>query len=288
MLLALNILKEYDFSGFTINDPDSIHLQAEAIKLAFADRYYHVGDPDRVEVPVAELLSERHARAQRERINMDNAMSWPIEDILNRTPVDPSITHTTTFHVTDSEGNGAAVTTSLGAQFLVVGDTGIHINHRMRFLALEEDNPNQVAPGYKVRHTSNPYMAFKNNRLYILGGNTGADSQSQGQVQQFINVVEFGLSAQEAVANPRFMSTAFPSTVYSYQVRNTLQMEQGFDSGVIENLRERGHVITVGEGTWGNANMIILSEDGSNADIGAEPRSGNSHGDKKTVSDMRE
>jgi len=279
MLLALNILKDYDLREIDPDSAEAVHLQAEAIKLAFADRYYHVGDPDRVEVPVVELLSEEHANRQRARIDLDRARHWPIADVLE--PLDEDLAHTTTFHVVDKNGNGAAVTTSLGAQFFVVGNTGIHINHRMRFLALDEGDPNQVAPGYKVRHTSNPYMAFKNDRLYILGGNTGADTQSQGQVQQFINVVEFGLSAQEAVARPRFVSTAFPSTVYSYQVRNTLQLEGSFDPAIVAGLESKGHRVRVGEGTWGSANMIVVDQDGRDADVGAEPRSGISYGDKK-------
>jgi gamma-glutamyltranspeptidase / glutathione hydrolase len=282
MLLALNILKDYDFSGMDVESADYIHLVAEAIKLAFADRYYHVGDPDRIDVSVSELLSDRHAERQRERINMANAMFWPIADGFE--PLDPELAHTTTFHVVDKDGNGAAVTTSLGAQFFVVGDTGIHINHRMRFLALQSGDPNQVTPGYKVRHTSNPYMAFKNGRLYILGGNTGADTQSQGQAQQFLSVAEFGLGAQEAVTRPRFVSTAFPSTVYSYQIRNTLQMEEGFPLSTVQELRARGHNVTLGEGTFGSANMIVLNPDGSNAETGAEPRESTSLGivlDKK-------
>jgi gamma-glutamyltranspeptidase / glutathione hydrolase len=279
MLLALNILKDYDFSRMDPDSADAIHVQAEAIKLAFADRYYHVGDPDRVDVPVAELLSDRHANRQRARIDMERAMEWPIQDGFESLPDD--IAHTTTFHVVDKEGNGAAVTTSLGAHFFVIEDTGIHINHRMRFLALDEGNPNQVSPGYKVRHTSNPYMATRNGDLFMLGGNTGADTQSQGQAQQFVSVVEFNMTALEAVTRPRFISTAFPSTVYSYQVRNTLQVEQGFPSDVLEDLRNRGHNLSIGQGTWGSANMIIVKDGGQDADIGAEPRTGISYGEKK-------
>lgn len=279
MLLALNILKDYDLSDVDLTFADRVHLQAEAIKLAFADRYYHVGDPDRVDVPVSELLSDDHADRQRSRIDMENAMSWPVSDIFETT--DSDIGNTTTFHVLDSEGNGAAVTTSLGAQFYVVGDTGIHINHRMRFLALDDGDPNQVAPGYKVRHTSNPYLALKNGKLYILGGNTGADSQSQAQAQQFLNVVEFGMSAQESVSSHRFLSTAFPSTVYSYQVRNTLQVEDGFPQDVIDDLEARGHSVTVGDGIWGNGNMIVIENGGEGADVGAEPRSDVSFGERK-------
>lgn len=278
MLMALNNLKDFDFSGLRPDDPDAIHIQAEALKLAFSDRHYHVGDPARVDVPTEGLLSENHAERQRARIDMDQAMQWPIADGFE--PLPPETGNTTTFHVLDSDGNGAAVTTSLGAQFYVVGDTGIHINHRMRFLATSP-GPNQVAPGFKVRHTSNPYMAFKEGDLFILGGNTGADSQSQLQVQQFLNVVEFGLTAQEAVAQPRFLTTAFPSTTYSYQVRNTLQMEEEFSDEVIEELERRGHNVSIGDGTWGNGNIIVVEDGGRDAFPGAEPRNTKSFGDKK-------
>ncbi len=269
MLIGLGILDGYNLSQYASLSADSIHLMAEAIKLAFTDRHFHVGDPARVSVPVEGLLSDTHAAQQRARIDMNQAMTWPIADGFE--PLDPDLGNTTTFHVTDRFGNGAAVTTSLGAQFFVVPNTGIHINHRMRFLAID-DGPNQVAPGFKVRHTSNPYMAFRDGRLSILGGNTGADSQSQGQIQQFVGVVHQGLSAQEAVARPRFISTAFPSTVYSYQIRNTLQLEEGHPDEVIANLRDRGHDVTIGDGTWGSANMIVLIDEGRDADMGVDPR----------------
>lgn len=279
MLLALNVLKGYDLSEYEPDDADAIHLQAEAIKLAFADRYHHVGDPERVDVPVAELLDEEYAKRQRDRIDMDQAMEWPIESGLPpSTSTDPEAGHTTTFHVMDKNGNAASVTTSLGAQFLVVGDTGIHINNRMRMIGVEEGDPNQLTPGYKVRHTSNPYMAFRGGRPYILGGNTGVDTQPQAQAQQFLHVVEFGLSAQEAVSRPRFVSTAFPSGTFPYLVDNTLQMESGFPDPTIEELRDRGHDVAVGEGIFGTANVILVEDDGTSLETGAEPRASTSEG----------
>jgi gamma-glutamyltranspeptidase len=275
MLLALNILKGFDFSGQNPDEPDVVHRQVEAIKLAFADRYYHVGDPARVEVPVSTLLSEEHADAQRERLDMNVAREWPIEDGLDRR----MLNHTTTFHIVDRDGNAAAVTTSLGAQFLVIGNTGIHINERMKFFSLEEGDPNLLEPEKKVRHTSNPYMALHNGRPFILGGNTGVDTQPQGQVQQFLNIVEFGLGAQEAVAQPRFVSTAFPGTAFPYEVINSLQLESGFSAATAAELRLRGHDVVVGEGIFGSANVMVIQEDGLDAQVGAEPRTSTSHGE---------
>ncbi|WP_049926873.1 gamma-glutamyltransferase family protein [Halopiger goleimassiliensis] len=265
-LLALNVLKGFDLEQYDPDDPDAIHLQAEALKLAFADRHYHVGDPDRVDVPVDDLLDDEYAAAQRDRIETDEAMAWPIDSGLEG----ESAAHTTTFHVVDAAGNAAAVTTSLGAQFQVVGDTGIHINNRMRMVALEEDDPNRLTPGSKVRHTSNPYMATREGEPYVLGGNTGVDTQPQGQTQQFVNVVAFGLDAQAAIDSPRFETTAFPSTQYPYEVENALEMEREFPDEVVADLEERGHDVDLGR-SFGTANAIVVDEDGS-LDVGSESR----------------
>ncbi|MFP8954350.1 gamma-glutamyltransferase family protein [Natrialbaceae archaeon A-arb3/5] len=276
-LLALNVLKEYDLSGIEPDDADAVHVQAEAMKLAFADRYHHVGDPDRVDVPVAKLLDEEYGASQRDRIEMDSAMEWPIDTGLADSRFDDTdADHTTTFHVVDEDGNAAAVTTSLGAQFQVIGDTGIHLNNRMRMLALEDDDPNQLTPGYKVRHTSNPYMATHDGQPYILGGNTGVDTQPQGQTQQFVHVAEFGLGAQAAINRPRFETTAFPSTQHPYDVGNTLEMEEGFSEDIIDELEQRGHDVDVG-GSFGAANMIVVDEDGD-LQVGAESRSETAEG----------
>ncbi len=267
MLQALNILKSEDWSGRSPSDPDVVHRQVEAVKLAYADRFAYVGDPERTDIPVEELLSDDYAAAQRTRIDMDAAAQWPIEAGLDRQSTD-----TTTFHVTDTEGNAAAVTTSLGGQFLVVGETGIHINERMKFMSVDPDNVNVVAPGATVRHTSNPYMVLRDGRPYLLGGNTGVDTQPQAQLQQFMNVVAFGLSPQEAVAQPRFVSTSFPQSIFPYPADNILHVETSFAPAAISELRSRGHNIAIGQGIFGTANMIALNEDGTAAQIGAEPR----------------
>lgn len=267
MLEALNILEGFDFAGQSASDADVVHRQVEAIKLAYADRYEFVGDPDRVDVPVSKLLSDDYAANQRERIDPDSAASWPIESGLDRQATD-----TTTFHITDSVGDAAAVTTSLGGQYLVVGDTGIHINERMNYMSVDEDNVNVVAPGATVRHTSNPYMVLRDGIPYLMGGNTGIDTQPQGQLQQFMNVVEFGMSAQEAAAQARFVSTAFPASNYPYAVDNTLQVEAGFSNRAVNSLGARGHNVVVGAGIFGTANMIVVTEDGADAQVGVEPR----------------
>ncbi len=267
MLLALNILKGYEFANMQIDSPDCIHLQVEALKLAFADRYHYIGDPKIKAIPIDMLLSDRYADNQRARIQPESVMVWPIDGGLD---YEPDLNNTTTFHIVDRHGNAAAVTTSLGAEFCVVGTTGIHINNRMRMISLTDVKPNLLTPGKKVRHTSNPYLALKNGSLYLLGGNTGADNQSQCQVQQFLAVVEFGKTAQQAVSQPRFTTMAFPAGTFPYQVRNVLAMHQDFPQSTITALQSIGHAI-VADGTFGNAGMIVISDNGYQGETGAEP-----------------
>lgn len=273
MLLALNILKGFDFSRVEPISADTIHVQVEAIKLAFADRFAHVGDPSFVDIPVETLLSDAYGREQLDRIDLANAMEWPIDSGLEGRDA----SDTTTFHIIDHLGNAAAVTTSIGLQFVVVGETGIHINERNRFFSLEEGNPNVFAAGKKVRHTSCPYMVLQGGRPVILGGNVGVDTQPQAQIQQFMNITDFGFSAQEAVDQPRFVSTAFPTSTYPHSAGNTLQMEEGFPDETISALEDRGHEI-IRDGIFGNANILTINEDGSNIDVGAESRTDDAMG----------
>ena len=112
----------------------------------------------------------------------------------------------------------------------------------------------------------------------MSGGNTGVDTQPQAQMQQFLSVVDFGLSAQRAIDRPRFVSTSFPESTYPFEVRNELQMETGFPESLAKALEDRGHTVVVGEGIVGTAAMIIISEDGTEVEVAAESRSNTARG----------
>lgn len=256
-LMALRILEDFDFSGMRPNDADAVHLISEAIKLAFVDRNRYIADPAFVDVPVDTLLSREHAERQRARISMDASLEWPIDDLVGLAG-DPR--NTTTFHMVDRYGNAAAVTTSIGVSFLVAGDTGIHMNERIIFMNTDPSDINHVEPGKKVRHTSGPQMVLRDGVPWIIGGNTGADFQPQGQLQQFISIVEFGLSAQEAIDLPRFEPQAFAATLSPWAIQNRLRLEpEGFSESVRADLAARGHNIESG-GTIGAANIILVND----------------------------
>ena len=268
MLMALNILEGFDFSGYEPDHPYVIHRVVEATKLAKIDTWLSVGDPQFVDVPIDELLSAEYADRQRRRIDPGGVITWPTHGGLSRNH------DTTTFSVLDRRGNAAAVTTSIGSQFLIAGETGINLNQRMANMETTEGNPNVIKPGKKVRHTVNPYMAFRDGSPFLLGGNTGFDTQPQGQIQQFLNVVEFGMSAQEAVSRPRYITHAFPSSTFPYEATNLLYLERGIAAQTRRELTAIGHTIG-GSAIIGNANLTMIGPFGATVTTGADPRGEN-------------
>ncbi len=268
MLMALNILEGFDFSGYEPDHPYVVHRVVEATKLAKIDTWLSVGDPQFVDVPVDELLSSEYADRQRRRIDPGGVITWPTHGGSARNH------DTTTFSVLDRWGNAAAVTTSIGSQFLIAGETGINLNQRMANMETTEGNPNVIKPGKKVRHTVNPYMAFRDGSPFLLGGNTGFDTQPQGQIQQFLNVVEFEMSAQEAVSWPRYITHAFPSSTFPYEATNLLYLERGIAAQTRSALTAIGHTIG-GSAIIGNANLTMIGPFGATVTTGADPRGEN-------------
>ncbi len=266
MLMALNILEGYDLKGMGAKSAETIHLITEAIKLAFADRHWYVGDPDVVKVPMDRLLSREYAAAQRKRIDMAKAKDWPIQGGLEQ-----FTKNTTTILVRDKDGNALAITTSIGSNWVVMGDTGIVINNRMPMFDIEAGLPNQVQPGKKVRHTSNPAMALKNGKPVLLWACSGVDTQPQVQVQGLVNVVDFGMNPLEAVSAPRYIQHSFPVT----RVRiasNVLALEPGrFAPEIVEALKKKGHK-TGDRAIFGNMNMIQLDPATGAILAGVDPR----------------
>lgn len=270
MLLALNILEHLELSP-DAEDPLNIHRIIEATKLAKIDTWHYVADPLSMPVSARELLDKGYAARQAQRIQDDAVITWPREGGLHLSEQN----NTTTFSVVDADGNAAAVTTSTGAQFLVGGDTGILLNQRMAVMEITRENPNSIAPDKKPRHTVKPYMAFRNGRFLIAGGNTGFDTQPQGQIQQFINLIEFGMSPQEAVSQRRYITHAFPASHHPHAASNELFLEPGTPARIREDLQRRGH--DVGRsGIIGNAVMLYRNPATGTLEFGADPRGENS------------
>ncbi len=269
MPMALNIIEQFDLPEESWKSPDTIHTIAEATNLAHIDKYHYIGDPDHIEMPIETLLSDSYAKAQADRIEPDRALRWPVPGGL-----EANHGFTTTFSVLDGMGNGAAVTTSIGAQFVVAGKTGVLMNQRLQNVSYQVGDPNFLVPGRRVRHTVNPYIAVLPGERLVLGGNTGYDTQPQGQIQQFLHIARFGANAQEAVSRPRFIVHSFPDITYPHGVRNELALEIGYENQIADALEQRGHAVSRGA-IFGNANAIILDLTSGRVEAGADPRGEN-------------
>ncbi len=263
VLMALNILEGFDLKEMGPKNPDSYHAIVESTKLAFADRNHYVGDPEFVDIPISTLLSKEYAAKQRQRIDMNGTFEWPI---------DGGMANTTTLGVVDAEGNAMSVTTSIGMNWVVMGDTGIVINNRMTFFNPFEGDPNQVQPGKKVRHTSNPNMVLKDGKPYLLIACSGVDTQPQAQIQGIVGIIDFGYNPFQAAAAPRLVSQAWPMTTRPHLAANNLGVEAAFDGEITKALEEKGHKI-VHSANFGNMSTVILIDPESGALLGgADPR----------------
>jgi gamma-glutamyltranspeptidase/glutathione hydrolase len=243
LLELLNILETFDIKTMGHNSPESIHAFVEAIKLIFADRLAYVGDPDFINVPIADLISKTFAQMRSNNINPDQANNEVAPGILSQN-IDEGAKNTSYFCVVDKLGNGASVIHSLSNAFgsgFIAGDTGIMLNNRIgRGFSLQKNHPNVIEGGKKTVNTIQAYMIFEKNGSMILGGTPGGDNQAQFNAQVIANLLDYDMDVQTAVTAPRW--TLFPGTDPAnierpYEIR----IEAGIPERSSEALRSKGH-----------------------------------------------
>lgn len=272
LLQELNIVELFDLQTLGNNTAESVHLMVEAKKLAFADREQYMADPDWVDVPIEGMLSKSYASEQAKRIDLDKAAF----DV----PAGGPEAHedTTCFCTADKEGNLVCVLQSIQSGFgsgLIAGDTGILLNNRMTYWHLEEDHPNCLMPGKRVRHTMNPVIVTKDGKPVLACGTPGADTQVQTNLQLVTHVLDFGMTPQEAVSAPRWRSLQNPmESTIPHTCSNNLQLESRFSSDIQEELTHKGHELQI-VGDWGgpgSAQLIKVHPESGALIGGSDPR----------------
>jgi gamma-glutamyltranspeptidase/glutathione hydrolase len=208
VLQALELLEPFKLSQGQPNDLRSLHLIAEASRLAFADRDRYVGDPAFVDVPVARLLAPAYLDQRRKRIALDKSMG-------KVAPGDPNYPEHGTSHMTivDRQGNAVAFTTTIeqpfGAQMMV---RGFILNNELTdFAALPEADgrpvANRVQPGKRPRSSMSPTFVLDQDRqLVIAAGSAGGSRIIGDTLQALIGMLDWNLSPQEALALPRILN----------------------------------------------------------------------------------
>ncbi|ERT09084.1 gamma-glutamyltransferase [Lyngbya aestuarii BL J] len=269
LVQILNMIGDTNLKRWGRQDPNTLHLLAEAMRIAYADRATYLGDPDFVTVPIEGLTSLPYAAEQRQAIDMNEAR--PSTEVK---PVDeatlkryfwesPETSHLT---VVDNERNVVSLTFTINGSFgaaVVAEGTGILLNNEMDDFAAAPGVPNlfglvggeanAIAPLKTPLSSMSPTIVTRDGKFVMAGGSPGGSTIITTSLQLVLNVVEFGMNAGEAVSEPRIHHQWLP---------DRLIVEKGrMNPETLDELRRRGHDIEKWDG-WGNANLIRLTGNG--------------------------
>lgn len=287
LLETLNILEGIDLSSLRHNSTAYIHVLAEALKLSYADRDTYYGDPAFVKVP-AELLSKEYAAERRKLISEQASLEFrpgviqghpgrhPSQTEFVRLPIDDALMarDTTCVNAVDKDGILFSATPS-GAWLpsVIAGDTGIPLTQRAQSFLLIEGHPNELAGGKRPRVTLSPTLVVKDGQPYLALSTPGGDNQDQALLQLLLNVVEFGMNAQEAVEAPRFQTRHLVSSFDNHAMNpGDLILDERVAPEVMRELSERGHRVSK-RSRWasGSAPVMIRVTPNGVIEAGADP-----------------
>jgi gamma-glutamyltranspeptidase/glutathione hydrolase len=245
-LEMIKILGNVDLGAMGHNSAEYLHYIIEAKKLAYADIERWNGDPDFNHLPTREIISTEYGRSQFERIDPTRAMERPESGISGHGD-------TVLLEVMDSDHNAVSFIYSIYSGFgsgLVAPGTGFPLQNRAALFSREPGHVNVVEPHKRPFHTIIPAMAFKDGEFLMTFGAMGGAVQPQQHVQIFLNVVEFGMNAQQAVEIPRI----------NHGSGLSVTAEPGIDESVLAQLEAWGHEIRrrTTRGGVGGAQLIIF------------------------------
>ncbi|MBV8702399.1 MAG: gamma-glutamyltransferase [Acetobacteraceae bacterium] len=243
----LNILEAFDLRALGFRAPETNHLIAEALKIAFADRAAATADPDFVAVPVARLLSKDYAAQRRAEIG-ERARDFAA----GVAPAESA--HTTHLTVADGDGMVVAATQTInslfGARFLVPG-TGMIPNNYMYLFTPHPGRANSVAPGKRVTSSMSPVIVLREGRPAYALGLPGGLRIFASVMQALINLIDHGMTLAEAVEAPRLWTQGF-----------AVEMERTFGEEAVRAMEARGHRVSVVPNVAGGMCAIAFEPDG--------------------------
>ncbi len=241
-LQMLNILEGFDLRSLGRDSTDFWHLMVEAKKLAYADRARYYADMEFSEVPVEELLSKEYALKRAGLIDMERAAD-------SVDPGNPAIDRGDTTFLVTADSNGMLVSliqsnyTGFGSGH-ALPSLGFGLQDRGALFSLDPDHPNALVPGKRPFHTIIPAFMGRNGRPDTAFGLMGGGMQPQGHVQIVVNLVDFGMNAQEAGDAPRFHhGGSSEPTGTAMTSGGVLNLEDGLPPEVYRDLTRRGHRI---------------------------------------------
>jgi len=275
LVQMLNILEGYDLKALGHNGADSLHLMVEAMRLAYADRARHLGDPDFTAVPVKGLVSK--AYAARLRAGIDPARTRPSAAVNAGDPAPYESAETTHYSVVDGDGNVVSNTYTLNFSYgtgIVAAGTGILLNNEMddfsakpgvaNAYGLIGGEANAVAPRKRPLSSMTPTIVFRDGAPWLVTGSPGGSRIITTVLQMVVNVVDHGLNVAAATAAPRIHHQWLPDRLF---------VERGLSPDTLRLLRARGHQIDERFAMGSTQSIMRIDADGRTVLLGAsDPR----------------
>ncbi len=261
ILQILNILKEDDLDTSGHNSAATIHLMAEAMKRAFADRSRLLGDPDFVEIPVERLLSEPYAKQLRAQIG---TRATPSEEILSLTDLTSESRDTTHFSVMDKDGNIVSNTYTLNFSYgsgIVAEGTGILLNNEMDDFSAKPGSANaygllgnaanKIEAGKRPLSSMSPTIVLKDGTPFLATGSPGGSRIITTVLQILLNIIDHDMNPMSATAATRIHHQWLPDVI---------RVEDGISPDTIRLLEQKGHKVEEGDAM--GATQTIMHYDG--------------------------
>lgn len=241
----LNTLENFPIGFLGDNSADTIHLMAEAMKRAYADRSEYLGDPDFNDVPVAELTSKAYGRAIAGSININRAT--PSAEIKPGDLAPYESDQTTHFSIVDKDGNAVSNTYTINFSYgsgMVADGTGVLMNNEMDDFSAKPGVPNAygliggdanaVEPGKRPLSSMSPTIVTRDGKVHLVTGSPGGARIITTTLQVIMNMVDHGMNVAEATVAPRIHHQWLPEE---------LRVEDGISPDTVAILESRGHKV---------------------------------------------
>jgi gamma-glutamyltranspeptidase/glutathione hydrolase len=257
----LKMVEPYPMHDYGFQSVRSVQLMIEAERRSFADRAEYLGDPEFWKVPQNILLSDAYLKQR--MVDYDSTKAGSSKNI-KAGNVHES-TETTHISIIDDKGNMVAVTTTLNNGYgskTVVGGAGFFLNDEMDDFSIKPGVPNiygavggdakAIAPGKRMLSSMAPALVLKNGKPFIVVGTPGGTTIPTSVFQSIVNVIDFGMNAEDAVDKPKFHHQWLPDIVY---------LENGFNNATADSLRTMGYKTQMRNGI-GRTELIKVLDDG--------------------------
>jgi gamma-glutamyltranspeptidase/glutathione hydrolase len=260
----MKMVEDRNIGSMGFQTTASVQLMTEVMRRAFADRGKYMGDADFYPVPVSKLTDPEYLNMRMKNYSPDAPTPSSLLGAGNVNFHESE--ETTHLSVLDEEGNAVSVTTTLNGSYgsrTVVGGAGFFLNNEMDDFSIKPGVPNMfgaiggeanaIHPGKRMLSSMTPTLVLKNDKPYIVVGTPGGTTIPTQVFQALINILEFGMSAEDAINKPKFHHQWLPDELYT---------EKGFIPVTAEALKKMGYPMGKERGGIGRTEIILVRPDG--------------------------